>query len=426
MNTGFFYSFEPDFERVVVYLAVTSREFWRKPGRGLVADAFPTKAARQIITACHQAAQRLGTPGGGPVVLQQLREFDKVTHEDVRACRTFLGDALSGDLPDVAIVAAACERQVRRYGDWMAAVQATEDMGKGKGLERTQATLREVEALLATSEDDDEIDLEHGVEPFHDVKRLSTGIRRLDDELGGGLGIGQLGCILGASNAGKSIALSHMAAWNIAAGMRVAIATLELGAKKIVARVLAALLAVDYHDVLADLPGYAETVGDLYTGRLHVNRFQAQVAVFSDITDWIDRVEQKVGEPVMLLCTDYGDKLAASRARTAGRDERAYESSLRIFESMRLWAEKQQKWHWTATQATRATEKRKSLDIDHTSDSMHKVRVVDVMVSMNPSPEGIVWKVIKNREDAAGGATDPLPADFACSRVVALGEGVVM
>jgi hypothetical protein len=77
-------------------------------------------------------------------------------------------------------------------------------------------------------------------------------------------------------------------------------------------------------------------------------------------------------------------------------------------------------WVWTASQSSRSTkESSKLLDMQHVADSMHKIRVGDTIVTLNPrEDEQMEFFVAKNRLGTSRFLVGPIVTDFARARLV--------
>ena len=86
---------------------------------------------------------------------------------------------------------------------------------------------------------------------------------------------------------------------------------------------------------------------------------------------------------------------------------------------MRLFAHETKKWVSTASQAKRSAgkDKKRVIGLDDVADSINKVRVADLVITINGQDE-LEYAVEKNRYGRAGVRVGPLPHDFACGAMV--------
>ena len=78
-------------------------------------------------------------------------------------------------------------------------------------------------------------------------------------------------------------------------------------------------------------------------------------------------------------------------------------------------------WVWTASQASRPSkDSNKRLDLHHVADSMHKVRVADQIITLNPKDDGqqMEFFIAKNRMGKARFSVGPIVTDFEKARIV--------
>ena len=86
----------------------------------------------------------------------------------------------------------------------------------------------------------------------------------------------------------------------------------------------------------------------------------------------------------------------------------------------RSWAKEENYWSWTGAQANRgAKDSKKKIDVQHISDSMHKVRVADIVLTATETITGdeITWNLAKHRMAQAHKSAGPLPHEFEYGRV---------
>jgi hypothetical protein len=124
-----------------------------------------------------------------------------------------------------------------------------------------------------------------------------------------------------------------------------------------------------------------------------------------------------MGRTLDMLIVDYGDKLVSAHKNKD--DKNSYTSARDVFEGLRVYAVEKKLFCWTASQANRQKDRKKTLDLNDTADSMHKVRVADLVITINLRNEAteIVFYVAKNRTGKSRGEAGPLPVDFATGRI---------
>jgi hypothetical protein len=202
--------------------------------------------------------------------------------------------------------------------------------------------------------------------------------------------------------------------------MHVAYATLELPEAVVAARVKANLTGIPINAILQ---GGEEKARELLEripnlGTFTVKEFTPHATTVQDLVDWVKALEDDVGAPVDKLVIDYLDKCVSFATRAqAGSD---YISMREVYERARIYAHETMKVVESASQSQGRSEKKaKKIDLEHTADSMHKVRVADIVVTNNYNEETgeMSFFVAKHRTGNSRKMIGPLPTDFACGQV---------
>ena len=250
------------------------------------------------------------------------------------------------------------------------------------------------------------------------LDKLPTGVDDLDYYLDGGLPRGSLGVVIGGSGDGKSMYLTQVAAMAAAQGCSTLYATLELPEPVVLARMTASLTQIPLHKILSGSPIAADRLKNLAhkIGPTRIREFTAKATTAQDIMSWVDEVQRLDNRSVDCLVVDYADKLAAAGERSD------YSEMGKVYESLRVGCHERGLWGWTASQATRKKMGTKRLDQDDVADSMHKVRVADLVVTLTvtETPEAereVEIFVAKNRHGASRKALGPFKTDFAFGRL---------
>lgn len=265
------------------------------------------------------------------------------------------------------------------------------------------------------------------------VKRLKVGVPELDDAIEGGALRGTLSMFIGSSGAGKSMGLAQVAAAAARQSFNVGVATLEVSEEIWTARLVANLTGERVNDVLFDpygsgalevLDEYLSTPG---FGNLQIASFTAKATTSDHIRTWVKDCEQEWGQQMDVVIVDYADKLGA-RGRES--KDNSYASAGSVYEDLYNFAKDQDKWVWTGSQSVRGqkTASLKVLDLDDVSDSMHKIRTADLVVTLNPRDnyETMVFFTAKNRLGKPRQTVGPYPCDFAAARIAPILEGILI
>lgn len=429
-SSGAKYYFAPAFERAMVTMACRSERFWSRIGAHVDPALVNIPESVLALEACKAIAHETGRgPASIALVMQRLhRGLDdgRLPIEKIQQVAAFFEKALEDGLPNedqtTAELAAILGRRMRQA----AALQAIEDSKKSDGdFSKTQSIIERARTLGDTNTDVGVL-LGAGstaeINKIKGIDRLSTGSMELDEALVGGLFRGCLGLVVGGTGSGKSMMLGQIAAYSVKLGLFVAYATLELPRPHILARLKACILGVPIDGVMADPDAAAAHLASMKLGPFVVQAFTPKMTTMADLEAWVHECEQHVGRKIDLLVTDYGDKLVApATKKSKGGDENTYVSGEIVFERMRIYADERQIWHWSAAQARRSADKKKRmLDVEDVADSMNKVRVADLVLTVNRDEEQneVSVFVAKNRYGKDALKVGPLPTDLSVGRLV--------
>ncbi len=427
------YKLDPAFERALVTLCCARQRFYGRIGHALEPALLGSPEGKLALEAAHAIRRESGSgPSALLFVSQRLRRWHvdgRVTMEQIQAVNSYFDAAEDAGLPEeepmVAEVLPMLQARIRKE----ATMSAIEDVGKGGDLSKS-VKLAQSADRLGLADDGTGIVLGEGsfeaIEQFKKVEKLPLGIPELDIALGGGAWRGSLNMFLGASGDGKSMGLSHVFCEGLINGCFGCYATLELPVDLVLARIKANLTGLPI-DGIMEIPEIqdeckrrlAHLRAQGFFGYAIVKQFTPHATTCEDIFAWVAACEEQVGRKIDLLVTDYADKLAGSLSKSE-KDQHGYNEGRVVYEGLRVHADERRYWSWTASQATRNKEKKqKNLTLDDTADSMHKIRVADLVVSLNARDDGasIVFGVPKNRRGKRSVSVGPLPVEFERARI---------
>lgn len=422
---------EPAFERAVLVLCSCRPRFWERVGRYLDPDSMlDPPVAKAMVDAVRAIAAEVGqAPSSVLLVLQRLRRLlddGKVTQKLVDSVGELVDQAEDFGLPDEDEVAEELAPVLRRRMQSDAVVKSHDEYARRGdfsnivdllsraervGKKAGSGTVRLGSAGLAS------------IEQIKNLQRLSTGVMELDLPLAGGPSRGTLTLFIGEYGVGKSNLLVSRAAEGLKVGNFVGIVSLELTKAHQFARLVANLTGVPVDDILDNqtLRGEAGRRLDLIVpkiGLCHVVEMAPGATTTKDLVRWVDDVEAQECRKMDQLVVDYADKLHDPRVR----DNNTYLMYRYIYEDLRhVIAERRMMWVDTASQAGRSEKKRQEiLGGNSVADSMHKVRVPTLVITMTPQEEGITYFVDKNNFGKSRFSVGPIPHDFARARVAPL------
>jgi len=418
------YGLDPAFERALVSLICQRPNLFGRIGTWIETEALGDASAQLLVQAAQLIASEVGSgPDSTLLVVQRLHRMlnaGQVTQEQINACSDLLDLADDFGLPDEAAVINEMVPTLRRRGEKTALYSAMDAFGKQQDLKKAVEQLGRVERL-GTALFDTGIRVGAGsfesIRRLHGLARLPMDVPEIDTLLEGGLWRKALGVVMAPPAGGKSIFLSHLAGAASRNGIRTAVATLELPEPIILARIKANLLGLPINDLLDGFLDEAQRRMEIlspHLGLCVVKEFAPKATTVGDLTAWIKRVEDEIGDSIELLIVDYADKLGT------GKDESSYVAGGVVYEGLRYYAVENDKWVWTASQPRRSEKgARKRIELDQVADSMEKVRVADVVLTITPRNDGelLLYYLAKNRMGKTGASIGPLPHDFACGRI---------
>jgi KaiC/GvpD/RAD55 family RecA-like ATPase len=420
------YGLSSRFERVVATLASRSPRFYGRVCTELRPRLIEAAPARLALEACHAIAADTGIgPSSSVIMLQRIQRWHgegRVTEAGVDEVLDMLDDVEDAGLPTedevIAELAPVLMARLREEAVEAAMKASRKQTGLGEviRLEERAARVGNVDTSIGVIVGDASFaDIKH----LRTLDRLKTGVMELDSVLSGGLQRAGLGVCIGASGDGKSMFLSHQAAVSAMCGLNVAAATLELPRAIWQARVIAAMTGLPINAVLDDtgmLKAQAK-LKTLQTGAVVVHEFPPNGTSLGDITEWVRNVEQHIGQPIHVLIVDYGDKMVAPGGRS--ENSSSYEVGRVVFEGLRSFGAEKGLWTWTASQASRQSKKNKKLDLNDTADSMHKIRVADLVITMNLDEEAEMLSIYiaKHRTGKSRVEVGNLPMEYERGRI---------
>jgi replicative DNA helicase len=233
------------------------------------------------------------------------------------------------------------------------------------------------------------------------IDKVSTGLPEVDKYLGGGAGAGELGIILGAPNAGKSIMLNVIGAGGLRNRKKVFHATMEMSGQKVALRYDYNLTGKNKYilkDSAKEVLKFLEDFQRSHKTNLHIKQWPTRTATTSMVKAYIDYLSADGFKPDLVL-VDYAAIMKASTKRD-GRHQEIEE----INEELRGLAGELQVPVWTAAQTNSAGVGKAVLNIDDLGESFAQSKVADVILSICQTKKEYDEKVIrlffaKNRDD---------------------------
>lgn len=430
MDVSELYNLDPNFERAVLAMCCTNPRFWSRVGHALDPKMLGLPQAKVILETVRAIAAETGRgPKEVLIVIQRLsrkKDEGKLTAQDVIDISDLIDAAEDAGLPDEELAVNELVPVLQRRLQSAAVLNAHDEFAKRGDFTKTVEMLERAKQLgkferISGSRLGSQSFAE--IERVRNLNRLPTGILELDIKLNDGLARGQLGVWLGDAGAGKSIALVSQAAEGVRKQLFVGLATLELPEHLQLARLIANLTGVETLDIVElqhkrDEAKRRMGIMSPHIGVCSVAEFPPHATSVADIQAWVAQEEADLGRKMDLLVVDYGDKLFEPKIKDAAN---GYLEMRFVYEGLRRdIAVAKNMWVWTASQVGRQDGKTKRIDMHNVADSIHKVRVADVVTSLNIREEGSMMEfyVAKNRTGQSRFMVGPAPTDFARARIV--------
>ncbi len=148
---------------------------------------------------------------------------------------------------------------------------------------------------------------------------------------------------------------------------------------------------------------------------MFIEKFKARQHKWSDVVDWHKRCGEKIGHLPQVLIVDFLGKMGKESAKMS-----TYESQGATMDAMHEYAEDNELWVATASQAQRGKKERKVIGLDDLNESQGKVEGADLFLSFNARGDNatdILYYVGKHRAGRSEVATEPIPHAFAFGRL---------
>jgi replicative DNA helicase len=426
------YGLDSNFERAAITALCQQPKLYGRIGKNVDPSLIVSPVGKLALESAKSFA---GETGSGPdsvvIVLQRLKRWNeqgRVTHEQLEEVLDYFDAALDAGIPSEESIIAEFAPILKRKAEQSAVLGMTDAFGQRKDLTIFSKKLEEASRIGSV---DTSLGERVGstsfaiIESVRNLERLPFDVPELDLILEGGLARKCLGVAVADSGGGKSMLLSHIAASSMFKGIRVAYATLELTVPMVLARIKANLTGLPVNSIANGSLDEAKRrmlLLEAQLGTCYVKDFTPHSDTVQDALDWVDAIEQTEGFKIDLLVTDYADKFGFG-PKTKESD--TYTGGRIVYEKLRIDAVDNDRWSWTASQSTRKQKDTKRLDIQHVADSMNKVRVADLVLTLNVHDDGasLEYYVAKNRLGVSRQSIGPLPQDWKHGRTADIIRG---
>ena len=226
-------------------------------------------------------------------------------------------------------------------------------------------------------------------------KRISTGLPRLDERIGTGLGIGEQGMITACPGVGKTTTLINFMDGAIETGSRSLFLTLELAAYRIKHRYQALASGIDARYFKVPVTQWPDHLLRMYNEILDPERNKRfdypAIVDMSKRSHTLDDVDRAIGMWKEHFVNKYGEEKTRCRGVYVDWLDKLNPSGLHISKNTRedvvltkmneALGELARKYGvaiWTATQGTREADGQEVLQMKHTAYGYHKNDPLDV------------------------------------------------
>jgi hypothetical protein len=230
------------------------------------------------------------------------------------------------------------------------------------------------------------------------VQRFPLGVADLDKLIKGGLGRGELGCILAAEKDGKSMALAHIAASTVLLGYNAVYISAELDRKDVENRFSSNVTGIplDYiecggDEAAKEVERRLEDIMGKSGGKIVFKKFPPGIASVGDVTAYLLDVYRFWDIKPDVLVVDYADELAVKKVR-GNRESNHYQDLGQIYTELLALAAPESESSsmvgglncavWTASQIQRSAIGKDVTDFRHVADSILKAAKVSLMVGI--------------------------------------------
>jgi replicative DNA helicase len=236
----------------------------------------------------------------------------------------------------------------------------------------------------------------------------------INELLDGGLGPGELGCIIAPSGIGKSWVLRAIAAEALRRGKRVVDYTFELSENYVGLRYDSIFTGIESREICKNKERVRAAI-DQIDGELIIKYFPTRTASVNHLSAHINRMTQ-LGYKPDLVIIDYADLMRSTEKSNARHEELGF-----IYEDIRGMLGELKIPGWTASQSQRSALQDDVVEADKIAGAYSKIFVADFVASVSRKLADKMsntarFHVIKNRF-GADGMTFPVYMDLSHGKI---------
>lgn len=385
------YNFDPAFEAAIIWKLISDPSLVPRLAPHFKPERLKDGDARLLAESILGVYRRTGVVATRTVALQDIRmriDSGAVTADRLTSCARFLEDSEESVPPaDSAYIREVVLGEARKEAVWQA-LDSGLKLFKSGHYDRISDIVSKAAGIgrVDVAPGQDAADSLQGRTTRRrqgDTKqRFPTGIPELDEALRGGLGQGELGCILGAPKFGKSMALTQFSFVSASVGKTVVYLSLEMGEDEILERIDAATSRVPINALSSKADYVHEVTTEWWdkvkpSGRIHVKQFPSYETTTRDLDEYLQSIRAERSITPDMLIVDSGD-LCGSTRKADGR----YEELGSVYSELRGIGVKWNVPVWTASWANRESLSKKVVTMGDVAESFKKVAIADVGVAI--------------------------------------------
>lgn len=425
------YKVEGAFEATVLYYLCESKGFATHFMPHIVESLFTSPHAELVVDLIikhfKKHGRAIGGIGAASNLIAQLYNKGKITISDKRGAIEYL---------DMLPLYLACDEDdcftqfaelLKEWKHYLATKMAIELQMNRKPITEVVKLIAEADSIMVKKESvatvasaDDFSTWKELIKRSGMLDRMPTGVDIWDTYLDGGLPRKTLGIIIAPSGGGKSLCLSQMCASALLRGEDSIYVSLEVDDAQVASRVFAPIAGIPITFLVkktdAAEPYMMKTFKrtGIKPGRLYVEEFPQGILVSECLTRLDKKFEEEKFRPSCFFF-DYLDRFGGGNVR----GQKSYESGADITQSIRNYISHHNAWGWSACQSKRFASKSayKEAGLDDVADSMHKVRISDVVINLlinkdGPNGDEIASRISKHRSGKSGQQSAYIPVDY--------------
>ena len=198
----------------------------------------------------------------------------------------------------------------------------------------------------------------------------------INNLIDGGLGPGELGCVIAPSGIGKSWFLRALGAEALRRGLRVVDYTFELSENYVGLRYDTIITGIEPAKIKDNVQHVRDEI-DKITGELFIKYYPTRSASVTHLMAHINRMTQMGYKPDMVI-VDYADLMRSTEKSNARHEELGF-----IYEELRGMLGELQIPGWTASQSQRSALQDEVVEADKIAGAYSKIFVSDVVMSVS-------------------------------------------